>query len=114
MEADKKLKIKEEPFDSENLFKDSEGREHLHTPYQEVVENNVKKEIPEISDNFQYENCDFQYENCDSFEHGIGDFETKLETLDESLEANNLHTFSVETQIKVNLLRGIDYKTVRK
>ena len=89
MEADKKLKIKEEPFNS-----DSEGREHLHTPYQEIVENNVKKEIPEISD-------DFQYENCDSFEHDIGDFETKLETLDESLEANNLHTFSVETQIKV-------------
>ena len=100
MEADKKLKIKEEPFDSEDLFKDSEGREHLHTPYQEIVENNVKKEIPEISE-------DFQYENCDSFEHGIGDFETKLETLDESLEANNLHTFSVETQIKVNLLWGI-------
>ena len=100
MEADKKLKIKEEPFDSENLFKDSEGREHLHTPYQEIVENNVKKEIHEISD-------DFQYENCDNFEHDIGDFETKLETLDESLEANNLHTFSVKTQIKVNLLWGV-------
>ena len=69
MEADNKLKIKEEPFDSENLFKDSEGREHLHTPYQEIDENYVKKEIlPEISD-------DFQYENSDSFEHDIGDFE---------------------------------------
>ena len=100
MEADKKLKIKEEPFDSEDLFKDSEGREHLHTPYQEIVENNVKKEIHEIGDDFQHENCD--------------NFETKLETLDESLEANNLHTFSVETQIKINLLRGLDYKTVRK
>ena len=43
MEADNKLKIKEEPFDSENLFKDFEGRDHLHTPYQKVVENNVKK-----------------------------------------------------------------------
>ena len=55
MEADNKLKIKEELFDSENLFKDSEGREHLLTPYQEIVENNVKKEIlPEISDDFQW------------------------------------------------------------
>ena len=55
METDNKLKIKEESFDSGNLFKYSEGREHLLTPYQEIVENNVQKEIlPEISDDFQW------------------------------------------------------------
>jgi hypothetical protein len=44
---------------------------YLHfTPYQEGSENIVKNEIPEISDHFQYENCN--------------EFEPKLETPQES------------------------------
>ena len=46
MEGDNKVKIKEEPIESEDLFfTDTEGREHFYKPYNVENENFVKKEL---------------------------------------------------------------------
>ena len=46
MEGDNKVKIKEEPIESEDLFfRDTEGRENFYKPYQVENENFVKKEF---------------------------------------------------------------------
>jgi hypothetical protein len=101
MEANKKLKIKEEPFDSENLlFTDSKERGHLNKPYQEVSENIVKKEIPEISD-------DLQYENCDDFENEIGVCEPRSVIFEESLIKCDLDDRSRDSTAKRNLAKDM-------
>ena len=46
MEGDNKVKIKEEPIESEDLFfRDTEGTEHFYKPYHVENDNFVKKEF---------------------------------------------------------------------
>ena len=73
---EKEPHIKEKLTDSENaFFQDSGGNEHIYKPY----ETTVKKELPEISEDYHYESYDF-------FQNSGDTCEPKSETLYEPIE----------------------------
>ena len=109
MEGDNKVKIKEEPIESEDLFfRDTEGREHFYKPYHVENDNFVKKEFDtEISPGENDINCKmFIKTETDGMN-------IKIE-LDELNEPNELNLMNIKSENNFDGKDPLDISSVHE
>ena len=100
MEGDNKVKIKEEPIESEDLFfRDTGGKEHFYKPYYVENDNFVKKE-------FDTDIKEFHSEISIKSEPDENDINCKMFIKTESDEMN----IKIELD-ELNELNGMNIKT---
>ena len=120
MEGDNKVKIKEEPIESEDLFfTDTEGREHFYKPYNVENENFVKKELdtdikefdPEISIKSEPSENDI---NCKMFIKTETDEMNIKIVHDELNEPNELNGMNIKTETNFDGEDPLDISSVHE